>query len=437
MRKWTVQSGAILVAILLLLLGCQKVDIDFAEPDYTNDPNVTYYNNFETETGTFKVDSFVTSGRSLFTIGYNNDPYMGVTTAASYAELQLPGENPVANAGVVFDSLQLLLTPTGSFLGDSTLPFTLNVYRLSQNIRNRNGTNYFNTSSFAHYSEKIGTQTINLSGKTGTTIAVRLSDALGQEMLQHFVTSAVEVSDSSNFYEYFKGICIAADSVSTKAVTSFGSGTEALVRLTYHEKGLYTTYKHLDFTFTNTRQFNRIQFRTTTTTLAAAVTGKSQLLSSEVTGGYSYLNSSFGSYIRVGFPTVLTLKEKNPNLRVLRAKLLVKPHSSTWALPYRLPSTLYLYSTDNTNLPVAGFTNGDASNPVMLTGDLVVDQLYGKDTYYSYDVTGFINSKIAEGQFSQSAILIAPASSGFNDGFHRLILQGDNAVQLQLYVLGI
>ncbi|MFY7840955.1 MAG: DUF4270 family protein [Lacibacter sp.] len=437
MCKWTVQFCATLFVWLLLLQSCQKVDIDFAEPDYTNDPDVTYYNNFETETGTYKVDSFVTSGSSLFTIGYNNDPYMGVTTATSYAELQLPGANPVANASVVFDSLQLLLIPKGNFSGDSSVPFTFNVYRLSQNIRNKTSVDYYNTSSFAHYSEKIGSQTVNLSNKTGTTVAVRLSDALGQELLDKFVTSAIEVSDSSNFYEYFKGICIAADSSSTKAVTSFSSGTETLVRLTYHEKGLYTTYKHLDFVYTNSRQFNRIQFRTTTTNLAAAVSGKSQLLSSEVTGGYSYLNSCFGSYIRIGFPTLLTLKEKNPDIRVLNAKLIVRPHSSTWASPFQLPSSLYLYSTDNTNLPVAAFTNNDASNPVMLTGDLVIDKLYGKDTYYSYDVTTFINAKIAEGQFSQSAILLAPASGSFNDGFHRFILQGDNSVQLQLYVLGL
>lgn len=428
---------AVLSAGLFMIQSCQKVDIEFAEPDYTNDPNVTYYANYETETGTYKVDSFVTSASQLFTVGYHNDSYMGVTTAASFAELQLPGENPVANAGVVFDSLQLLLVPKGSFYGDSAVPFTFNVYRLTQNIRSKTSADFYNTSSFDHAAEKIGSQTVQLSNKTGTTVSIRLSDALGQELLNKFVTSAVEVSDSSNFYQYFKGICIAADSTSTKAVTSFSGGTETLMRLTYHEKGLYTTYKHIDFVYTNARQFNRIRFRTTNSNLSAAVAGKAQLLSSEVTGGYSYLNSSFGSYIRIGFPTLLALKEKHPSLRVLSAVMLVKPYAGSWALPYRLPPALNLYSTDAGNLPIASFTNNDASNPVLLTGDLVIDQLYGKNTYYSYDITSFINAKIAEGQFSQSAVLIAPASSGFNDGFNRLMLQGKNSVQLKLYVLAL
>lgn len=437
MCKWPVLYLAICGVSVLLLPSCQKADVYYGEPDYTNDPDVTYYNNFETETGTYKVDSFVTSGSQVFAIGYHNDVFMGVTTAASYAELQLPGENPVANAGVVFDSLQLILVPKGNFYGDSTVPFTFNVFRLSQNIRSKTSTAFYNTSSFTHYSEKIGSQTVNLSNKTGTNISIRLSDALGQELLTKFVTSAVEVSDSSNFYEYFKGICITADSATTKAVASFSGGTETLMRLTYHEKGLYTTYKHLDFVYNSSRQFNRIQFRTTTASLSAAVTGKSQLLSSEVTDGYSYLNSSFGSYIRIGFPSLLTLKEKHPNMRVLSAVMMVKPHSSTWALPYRLPAAVNLYSTDETNLPVAAFTNNDASNPVLLTGNLVIDQLYGTNTYYSYDITSFINAKIAEGQFSNSAILLAPASGGFNDGFHRLILQSENSIQLKLYVLGL
>lgn len=437
MRIWTVLCWAIWSVLFVLLHSCQKADVYYGEPDYTNDPDVTFYNNFETETGTYKVDSFVTSGKQLFTVGYHNDVFMGVTTAASFAELQLPGENPVANAGVVFDSLQLILVPNGNFYGDSTVPFTFNVFRLSQNIRSKTDVNFYNSSSFTYMADKIGSQTVNLSNKTGNALSVRMSDALGKELLEKFVTSAVEVSDSSNFYQYFKGIYITADSVTTKAVASFSSGTGTLMRLTYHEKGLYASYKHLDFAYTNNRQFNRIQFRATNPNLSAVVTGKSQLLDSEVTGGYSYLNSSFGSYIRVGFPSLLTLKEKHPNMRVLSAVMLVKPHSSTWTLPYRLPAAVNIYSTDNTNMPVTAFTNNDASNPVLLTGNLVIDQLNGKDTYYSYDITSFVNSKIAEGQFSKSAILLAPATSGFNDGFHRLILQGENSIQLKLYVLGL
>lgn len=437
MRKWPESFLVLMFVLLTVMQACQKIDVDYGEPDYTNDPDVTYYDNFKSETATYIVDSFSTSNLQLFTIGYHNDPFTGVTTAASYAELQLPGENPVANASVVFDSLQLILVPKGTFYGDSTQPLTLNVFRLAENIRSKTTTDFYNTSSFA-LADQIGSKTINLTNKTGSAVSIRLSDAVGQELLEKFVTSSIEVSDSSNFYQYFKGICITADSTVTSTVTSFGSNTESvLMRLTYHEKGLYPTYKNIDFGFTSGRQFSRIQMRTTSANLASMIPGKSQLLSSTVTGGNSYLHNSLGAYIKINFPTLLTLKEEHPYMRVLKAVMIIKPKVETWTFPYRLPAAVNLYSTDQTNTPLAVFTNNDASNPVLLTGDLVIDQLYGKNTYYSYDITGFINNKLAEGQFSQSAILLTPSSGGFGNGFDRLIIQGGNSVQLKLYVLGL
>jgi hypothetical protein len=437
MRKWPESFLMLMFVLLMVMQACQKIDVDYGEPDYTNDPNVTYYDNFKSKTATYIVDSFSTSDLQLFTIGYHKDPYIGVTTAASYAELQLPGENPVANASVVFDSLQLILVPKGTFYGDSTQPLTLNVFRLAENIRSKTTTVFYNTSTFA-LADKIGSKTINLTNKTGSVVSIRLSDAVGQELLDKFVTSSIEVSDSSNFYQYFKGLCISADSTVTNTVASFGSTTEqVLMRLTYHEKGLYATYKNIDFGFTSGRQFSRIQVRTTNTNLSSVIPGISQLLSSTVTGGNSYLHTSLGSYIRINFPTLLTLKEEHPYMRVLKAVMIIKPKNETWAFSYRLPAAVNLYSTDQTNIPIAVFTDNDASNPTLLTGDLVVDQLYGKNTYYSYDITSFINSKIAEGQFSQSALLLTPSSGGFGNGFDRLIIQGENSVQLKLYVLGL
>lgn len=436
MRNWPDKLLITSIILLLAVQACQKVDVEYGEPDYENDPDVAYYENFKTVVETYKVDSFRTSSANLFTIGYHIDPYVGVTTAASFAELRLPGGNPVANARVVFDSLQLILVPNGQFYGDSTQQVTLNVFRLAQSIRNKEETGFYNTSSFA-LAERIGSKTMNLAGKTGSSISIRLSDALGQELLEKFVTSSTEVSDSSNFHQYFKGICIAADSSVTNTVAAFSNSDQVLMRLTYHENALYPTYKQIDFSFNSDRQFSRIQMRTTSPDLTAVIPGRAQLLSSTETGGKSFLHNSFGSYIKINFPTLMTLKENHPYMRVLRAVMIITPLSESQVFPYRLPAAINLYSTDQTNTPVSVFTNNDASNPTLLTGDLVVDRLYGKNTFYSYDITNFINSKLAEGAFSQSALLLTPSSGGFGNGFDRLIIQGEKAVQLKLYVLGL
>ena len=121
-----------------------------------------------------------------------------------------------------------------------------------------------------------------------------------------------------------------------------------------------------------------------------------------------------------------------------KAILQIKPDYRSMVFPYQLPQTLSLYSTDQNNALSAG--TFDDGTTTLQTGNLVIDNLYGQNTYYSYDITTFINTKITEGQFSTSALLLHPMLSSYDAGTQRLILHdqaGNQSVQLKLYVLGL
>jgi hypothetical protein len=430
---------------LLLITGifysCDKTDITFGASSTEDDPNITYLDNFETSIATYKTDSFVTSSQQVFTLGYHNDPVFGIVKASSFAQINLPASNPVANKVVVFDSLELIVQSAGSFYGDSTKPVSINVYRLTQNIKDAvNGDTYYNTSSFNYSPVSIGQQTLNLSGKAGKAIHIKLSATLGQELLTKFKNSDDAVSAAENFADYFRGIYISTDSTVTNSLVYFSAPADsALLRLTYHESGLFPKKKQLDFTYNAAKQFNNISFRHSNPNFSAFINKKKQLIESSASGNQSFLNANLNAAIKISFGNLLQLKELHPYIKVVKATLIIKPDTASYSSLYKLPAILNLYTSDQNNNLNAGIFES-SSTTTLQTGNLKIDKLYGIDTYYSYDITSFINTKIEEGRFSSSALILYPYLATINTGLQRLILNdksSNKSVQLKLYVLGL
>lgn len=336
----------------------------------------------------------------VLSLGYHRDAVFGVVKAGSYVQVNLPASNPVANKTVVFDSLELLIKPSGEFYGDSTKPIKINVYRPTQNIKDAvNADVYYNTSSFAYDPVKIGEQMVKLNNKSGTTVRIRLWDTLGQELLTKFKTSDDDISSAEKFIDYFKGLYISTDSTVTNLLAYFSAPADSpLLRLTYHEAGLFPEKKQLDFSYTSAKQFNNISFRHTGTNFSAFINNKKQLIESAASGNQSYLNTNLGAAVKISFADLLNLKELHPYIKVVRAVLLIKPDTASFTYPYQLPKTLSLYSTDENNNISTGIYDSNTT-PALQTVNLTIDYLYGIDTYYSFDITSFINTKIEEGQF--------------------------------------
>lgn len=430
--------------LAVFISSCEKVNVEFGESSLEADPNIIFLDNYKVNMATFKLDSFVTSSAGVLSLGYHYDSVFGVVKAGSYVQLKLPASNPLLNQtlAITFDSLELIIKPSGEFYGDSVRPFKINVFRLSQNITSSSNSNdaYYNTSSFAYDPTPIGQQTLSLYGKSGKALHIRLSDILGQELLTKFKNDHEDISTEERFINYFKGIYVTTDSVTTNSLAYFSAPADSvLIRLSYHDNGLFPEKKYIDFNYTSTKQFNNLNFRHTNSNFAAFINKKAQLISSDLSGNQSYLNSNLDAYIKISFPTILNLKELHPYIRIVKAELVIKPDARSYAYPYQLPSTLNLSTTDENNYPLLALTESD--NTTRQTGNLFIDRLFGENTNYRYDISGYINTLIAEGQFSKSALLLSPSISGFGSALQRLILNDQNSnkpsVQLKLYVLGL
>lgn len=437
-RKRIVSILGVLI-IIISASSCDKVNVTLDDTAGT-DPNITYFENYKTEIATYKPDSFATSYHQVFCVGTHADPVFGKITANSYAQVELPLTNKVLNQSVTFDSLEVVLKSNGQFYGDSSLPVSLQVYQLSEMIQNVvSGDTYYNNDSFTHNPIPIGQQAFNLYGRTGDLLHIRLDDNIGQDLLAKLIAGSDEISTQENFSNYFKGIFITSDNSVTHSVNYFTAGTDsALLRLHYHQNIAIPTDEYLDLNYTKARQFSHVSFDHTGTVFSSVVNNTTQVIPSTDVSGQAFLNSNFGTSIKISFPTLLDLKELHPYIQIVKAELIIKPDIKSITPPYQLPNALYLYTTDDTNSPIEATTN--PVTQLLQNGDLVIDHLYAENTVYSYDVTKFINSKIAEGQFSTSALLLTNSLSGNAAGIQRLIINDQSnakGIQLKLYVLGL
>jgi hypothetical protein len=431
----------VLYCCILLLFACTKKEIDLRDNQETEDPNVVYYENYPVEIATYKTDSFRTSGHSVFAAGFHRDPVTGNQYAASFAELVLPSVNPVLNQNVSFDSVVFVVKPNGNYYGDTMLPLQLSVYRLEENIRNEDddATNFYSPRFFSVNTVPLAQKTLRIRPSKDTLISLRLPDSFGQELLQKLKTNAAEIQDNTAFIKYFKGFCLAADSVTTNNLFYFtAKGGTTLMRLYYKLNSTIAVEKVLDFSFNSTRQTNYLRVNHASGIYSVFSPFKQQLRSSELLGHKAVLNSNAGSYIRINFPDLLKIREQFPYIKILKAELIVRPAPGTYSYPYTLPPALNLFTSGDNNLP--GETLLDATAQYQQTGNLSVDPLYSNGTKYTYDLTSFLSALISAGPFSKTGLVLTPPSTYSDEAMHRLVVNDQhatNGIQLKLYVLGI
>ena len=420
--------------------GCTKTDISFEDEDDGTDPSITYYDNYPVTLSTYKTDSFITSGHSSWTIGYHRDSWYGNTEAAGYTEMLLPDDNPLKSQSVLFDSLVLVIKPNGSYYGDTTLPIHFVVHELAENISNEeDDTRYYYPRTFAYNPVPAGSRTVAIRPGKDSLITIRLNDALGLDLFQKLKSNATQIQSQSEFIKYIKGFRIGVDTSLTNTLAYFSIPSDSMIlRMDYRINGTPFQEKNLNFRVNTNRQFSYLHTDRQFSPLAVFTEFKKQLKSSTLTQNKAFLHSNLGTMIKINIPDLLTLKELHPFVQILKAELILRPAPGTYSYPYVLPPELSLYSTDESNALLYQLT--DATGQYTLNGNLVIDQLYGEQTFYSFDITTFIKSVISEGQFSTSALMLTASAGTTETSLERLVINDQRlakGIQLKLHVLGL
>lgn len=414
--------------------ACKKVDIQFGDQFLDNGyTQVIKVDSFSVDLSTVYVDSFVTSGKNVAMIGAYTDPVFGQINSNSYLEVVPPIFTDLSYYAdsfktTSFDSLALVIKPDRSYFGDTSKPVTLNVNSLSESIiPYENGVyNYiYNTRVFAVNNNLLGTKTIRLRPNAGDSIIVRLDDALGNELLKKFQDpNDVDNKTTDAFVQYFKGLRLSADAGSQLI---FGASDSVIMRLYYKKAGLYRENRHMDFTLANAaHQFNNITVDRSATILKDLSTAKQ--LNSNSTGNAAYVLYMAGAMAKLRFPSARDIL-KLPNFaKILKATLIIRPVRGTYGSGlYQLPPELRLSSTTQLNQIGSDLSVVESNgSSTVENGNLVVDDLYGENTIYSYDISGYLREVIADGTINANGLLLIPTASYFDTRFQRVVIGNRN-----------
>ncbi|MDR3713013.1 MAG: DUF4270 family protein [Puia sp.] len=441
---------------VFFLVCCQKEPtITFGNSFVQNNSNalVVVVDTLSVNLSTVLVDSIASAGTGTALVGSYLDNQFGVVNSKSFFQVA-PASIPALTINSDYDSIALIMRINHNYYGDTTRPVSYKVNQLtSQILLPYLQSTFFTNSSFPVDPTMLGSVS-NLvvtptAGYTSLfendTIRIKMSDALGQRLFTMLRNQSDTVKINSTFLQFFKGLCVSSLDPNPSAL--YGFKDSMVMRIYYHEPTLVTTNKFADFQLSNKAyQFNSITTDRTATPLNNLVLPVQPVQAppetpSTATGNNAYLQPLTGLKIKMTFPYLSTILLRPDYLSILRAQLIVKPKIGTYNnTNYRLPPVLELYVTDQNNLIGSPLTlNGSAQ-----TGNLSIDYLNPGNTFYTYDLSAYIQQQAGlTGTVNLDGLFLNMPAPANDTSLNRMVLPDrfqasvENRVTLKVYYISL
>ncbi|MCW3467557.1 DUF4270 domain-containing protein [Chitinophaga nivalis] len=378
---------------------------------------------------TIQYDSIPTSGSGVLLAGKRIDPLFGKITASSFFQVAKPGTIDIPKTGSKYDSIRLLMRPTGYISGDSLPVQQYQVYRVISEIKFPKDSIYlYNKSKFPTESTPIGTFNGIVYPRSDRQISIPLTDVLGEQLFNMMRDKSPDITDAGKFLDFFKGLQVRGGA-NNKAVMAFMAGDTTLkIRLYYHTNEIITTVKYVDFQMQAANlQFNQVLAERSGTPLEAFSETVKELPSTSMKN-IAYMQPITGVATRIDIPYLKNLPFLGKFFKIMKATLIVSPQSDTYT-DFRLPPRLVLCQVDNKNRVTDSLSYG------LLT----LDDLYNLNTTYTYDITKYCVNQLTVLDFHSRGLLLTPGVSDSKGTLDRLAI-GDhynkrNKLTVQLYYL--
>ncbi len=371
--------------VSVLCQSCYRNSIEFGTLPDSNYTNLVYTDTIEPRLSTVVFDSFPTNNISSFLIGKYEDPYMGIVSTKPFFQMTILSDTVNMPSTAVYDSLCFIAHPNKYYYGDTSRAQTISVNELADLINYTYSNYIYNTSNFPVMPTPLGSKTLKIRPLADTLIMIRLSDARGAEFFSKLQQKANEILTDANFQNYFKGISLSVGDNDTTAVYGLdASATSIAMRVFYHNTTPYFQSKWTDFTLkSGAYNFNQVIADRTGTPLYSSMGGVKEF-PSENTNNIAYTQYGTGVLLKLTFPSLKNIITTDKIIKLQKAELVIRPIGSGYDPGgFKLPTNLSLTETNGTNSLLS--TLAANINPV-------TDEIYGTDTYYTVDVSSYINT---------------------------------------------
>lgn len=429
----------LVLCIAFLFYSCTRNTIEFGTIPENGYTNLVYNDTISVRLSTVMQDSFATSGDTSFLIGWYHDPYPGTVSAKAFFQLTIPSSVPEIPASAKFDSLTFIIRPNDYYYGDTSKTQTIYINELANAISYSYNNKLYNTSNVAVKSPALGFKEIQIKPRGSDSIVIRLSDSKGAELYSKLQQLSTDITSATDFLNYFHGISVAISDDDTTALYGLsGSEGRMVMRVHYHTTIPYPEDHYIDFTsLANDLAFNQVLTNRSGTGLVPGTTGFTEI-PAEKSNGLSFMQPGTGLYLKTIFPSLRTILGNTNIVKLLKAELIIRPtYLSFDNNKYLLPSQVYLTQTDESN--IAGNAVLDSTGAAKLYANPVIDNVYGENNYYRFNITPYINQMLTTAGSEDAGFFMMHDSPVTAVNVDRLIVnaasQGGRSSQLLLSIM--
>lgn len=140
-------------------------------------------------------------------------------------------------------------------------------------------------------------------------------------------------------------------------------------------------------------------------------------------GCLAYMQGLTGYYNQLEFPYLNSLGSAGQIVSIESATLYLYPLARSYNEVSQLPNDIRLYITDENNV-LEDYVYGSDGVTVQ-TGNLTIDEMYGKETYYSFDLTEFIRNNYGTSGIKRQKLLMSLTDEESTTTFNQVIFTND------------
>ena len=374
-------------------------------------------------------DSIVTRGDSICQIGHYRDDTWGMVTAAYYAEYSTASFTPNENYSYTLDSLVLVMRHSGHYWGDTLTRPLVHIYRQEKPIELTDDEDLYNRTVLATEATPLCSFTYRPRPGETKVQEIRLPDEWGQQLLDDLVNQEEYLEEQENFKREFPGLAFVPDETGQCISGFLVNDSSMCLTLHYHEISTQRTEQELTFSVHTECAYTGIRHDQTGTPLAEVRSGIENHVHSTSLGHLAYMQGLTGYYNQLEFPYLNDLQDAGQIVSIESATLYLYPLKGSYNRINQLPDDIRLYITDENNV-LEDYVYGSDGVTVQ-TGNLTVDEAFGRDTYYSFDLTEFVRNNFGTWGIKRQKLLMNMNSSDAATTFDQVIFTNDPNAERQ------
>lgn len=412
-----------LFAVLAIFCACQDENSQLGKSLVESSFYNVYADTCSVDISTILLDSIETRGDSICQLGHYRSSAWGEVSATYYAEYSTSDFTPNTDYTYTLDSLVLRMIPSGHFWGDTLTQQRISIYRLKKPIVLDNDEDLYNSTVLPTEDTPLFSFTFTPCPGRKKEVSVRLPDSWGQQLLNDLVAQDDYFDTQDKFKKKFPGLVFVPEN-DGQCITGFMVNDSAMsINLHYQEVSNQRTGQVLTFSVNTDYAYTGIRHDPNGTHLASLKSGIENLVHSGDMGCLAYMQGLTGYYNQLEFPYLNSLGSAGQIVSIESATLYLYPLARSYNEVSQLPNDIRLYITDENNV-LEDYVYGSDGVTVQ-TGDLTIDEMYGKETYYSFDLTEFIRNNYGTSGIKRQKLLMSLTDEESTTTFNQVIFTND------------